>query len=159
MSQPSFKFDWDYPRPHTFAVRVVAADIDGMGHTNNACYAVWCEDCAWNHSRELGLTVADFQRLDRGVAIHKASYEYYLPAFEGEELLVGTWLTACDGKLRLERRFQMINLSSGATVQRGHWQLICVTLTSGKATRFPREFIAAYGDAVIEDRNQAGEPT
>ncbi len=159
MNPPPLSFDWDYPEPHTFPVRVVAADIDGMGHANNACYVVWCEDCAWNHSQELGLTVSDYQRLDRGVAIHRASYEYYLPAFEGEQLLIGTWLTACDGKLRLERRFQMINLDTGATVQRGHWQLICVTLSSGKATRFPSEFMEVYGGAVIADQSQAGEPT
>lgn len=121
-----------------------------MGHANNACYVVWCEQCAWNHSESLGLTVLDYQRLDRGVAIHKASYEYFLPTFEDEDILIGTWLTACDGKLRLERRFQMISLSTGQTVQRGHWQLICVALSSGKATRLPKEFIESYGKAVID---------
>ena len=94
--------------------------------------------------------MADYQRLDRGVAIHKASYEYFLPTFENEELLIATWLTACDGKLRLERRFQMISLSTGLTVLRGHWQLICVALSSGKASRLPREFIENYGNAVID---------
>lgn len=149
MNDTSFKFDWDYPEPHILAKRIDAGDIDGMGHANNACYVVWCEDCAWHHSQELGLSVTDYQRLDRGVAIHKASYDYYLPAFEGEELLIGTWLTACDGKLRLERRFQMINPATGQTIQRGHWQLICMTLSSGRATRFPQEFLEVYGGAII----------
>lgn len=143
-------FDWDFPEPYTYPVRIAESDIDGMGHANNACYVVWCEDCAWSHSQSLGLSVHDYQRLDRGVAIRKASYDYTLPAFEGEELLIGTWLTACDGKLRLERRFQMINLSTGKTVQRGHWELICVTLSSGKATRFPREFVDVYAAAVVD---------
>lgn len=142
--------DWDFPDPFTYPIRIATDDIDGMGHANNACYVVWCEDCAWRHSKSLGLTVSDYQRLDRGVAIRKASYEYTLPAFEGEELLIGTWLTACDGKLRLERRFQMINVATGKTVQRGHWQLICVTLSSGKATKFPPEFIDVYAAAVIK---------
>jgi len=93
--------------------------------------------------------MADYQRLDRGVAIRKASYEYFLPTFESEELLIATWLTACDERLRLERRFQMINLRTGQTVQRGHWQLICVTLSSGKATRLPSDFIESYGKAVV----------
>lgn len=152
MTETSLEFDWDYPNPHTLPVRITAADIDGMGHANNACYVVWCEDCAWHHSQELGLTVVDYQRLDRGVAIHKASYDYYLPTFEGEELLIGTWLTACDGKLRLERRFQMINPATGQTIQRGHWQLICVTLSNGKASRFPPEFLELYGSAVIASK-------
>lgn len=144
------QLNWDYPNPHTLNIRVAKADIDGMGHANNACYVIWCEQCAWSHSELLGLTMIDYQRLDRGVAIRKANYEYFLPSFEGEELLIGTWLTACDGKLRLERRFQMINLHSKQTIQRGHWQLICVALSSGKATRLPSEFIESYGNAVID---------
>lgn len=120
-----------------------------MGHANNACYIVWCEECAWNHSSSLGLTLADYRRLDRGVAIHEAHYEYLVPAREGDELVIGTWLTASDGKLRLERRFQMLNPDTGRTVQRGHWKLICVALASGRATRFPAEFIARYGQAVV----------
>ena len=120
-----------------------------MGHANNACYVVWCEQCAWRHSESLGLSIKNYQRLDRGVAIRKAAYEYFLPAFEHEDLLIATWLTACDGKFRLERRFQMINVTTGKTVQRGYWELICVTLSSGKATKFPTEFIENYGNAVV----------
>ena len=120
-----------------------------MGHANNACYVVWCERVAWKHSESLGLSIADYQRLDRGVAIRKASYDYFLPTFENEELLIGTWLTACDGKFRLERRFQMINAHSGQTVQRGHWELICVSLSSGKVSKFLEAFIQGYGNAVI----------
>ena len=97
----------------------------------------------------LGLGIKDYQRLNRGVAIRKASYEYFLPSFENEDLLIATWLTACDGKFRLERRFQMINLATGQTVQRGHWELICVTLSSGKVTKFPNEFTECYGNAVV----------
>lgn len=143
------QFDWDFPNPHLHTIQVAEADIDGMGHANNACYVVWCEQCAWSHSQSLGLTVADYHRLDRGVAIRKASYEYCLPTFENEALRIGTWITACDRKLRMERRFQMINFATGKTVLRGHWQVICVTLSSGKATRLPSEFIEAYGNAVI----------
>lgn len=143
--------NWDLPSPYTDEIVVQASDIDGMGHANNASYVVWCEACAWKHSEQLGLSVSDYQRLDRGVAIHKARYEYFLPSFEGERLIVGTWLTACDNKLRLERRFQVLNSRSGDTVLRGLWQLICVTLSSAKACRFPQEFIDIYGGAVIDN--------
>ena len=120
-----------------------------MGHANNACYVVWCEQCAWRHSESLGLSIKNYQRLDRGVAIRKAAYEYFLSAFEHEDLLIATWLTACDGKFRLERRFQMNNVTTGKTVQRGYWELICVTLSSGKVAKFPKEFIEHYGNALV----------
>ena len=143
--------NWDLPSPYTYDIEVQASDIDGMGHANNACHVLWCEACAWKHSEELGLSVSAYQALDRGVAIHKASYEYFLPSFEGERLIAGTWLTACDNKLRLERRFQVLNSETGDTVLRGHWQLICVALSSGKACRLPQEFIQVYGGAVIDN--------
>ena len=149
MSAPTDQHTWDYSGPHVHPIRIVKSDIDGMGHVKNACYVVWCEQCALNHSEFLGLGIKDYQRLNRGLAIRKASYEYFLPSFENEDLLIATWLTACDGKFRIERRFQMINLATGQTVQRGHWELICVTLSSGKVTKFPNEFTERYGNAVM----------
>lgn len=138
---------WDFPDPFIKPIKVQRADIDGLGHANNACYVRWCEYCAWEHSAELGLRVEDYQALDRGVAIHKADYHYFLPSLEGTNLLVGTWLTDCDRKLRLERRFQIIDPDREATVLRGHWSLICTTLSTGKASRFPAPFLDIYGSA------------
>lgn len=141
--------NWDYPNPHTMPITVSSSEIDGLGHANNACYVQWCEQCAWQHSDKLGLNIKDYQALDRGVAIHKAAYQYFRPSFENDQLLVGTWLTGCDRKLRLERSFQVMDQKSGDTVMRGHWMLVCTTLSSGKATRFPARFLEIYGDAVI----------
>ena len=82
------------------------------------------------HSEFLGLSTKDYQHLDRGVAIRKASYGYFLPSLKNEDLLIATWITASDGKFRLDQRFQMINHATGQTVRRGHWELICVNLNS-----------------------------
>lgn len=139
--------EWDHPAPYIKAITVQPADIDGLGHANNACYVRWCELCAWEHSAYLGLRVDDYQALDRGLAIHKANYHYFLPGLEGANLLVGTWLTDCDRKLRLERRFQIIDPAQAATLLRGQWSLICTTISTGKATRFPKPFLDIYGSA------------
>jgi acyl-CoA thioester hydrolase len=144
---------WDYPGPFTLDITVQESDIDGLGHANNASYAMWCERCAWAHSASLGLTVADYQRLDRGVAIHSASYHYYLPSFAREELLIGTWLLQCDGKLRIARHFQIFNREKGQTVLRGDWQLISVVLSTGKAIRMPQLFADTYSSATISSSN------
>lgn len=141
--------DWDHPNPHIENVLVSEQDIDGMGHTNNACYVVWCEDCAWSHSRKLGLSVEDYHLLNRGVAIQHAEYDYELPSFAGDALQIATWLVHCDGKLRLERHFQIQNRDSGKTILRGRWVLICINMETGKPARFPTEFVDIYGGAVI----------
>lgn len=138
--------DWKYPKPFTYNLLVSKSDIDGLNHTNNACYINWCESAAWQHSSALGLDITDYQRLDKGMALHKAEYEYYLPSHVGEELVVATWLVNSDKKLRLERQFQINNFITGDCIMRGKWWLICVTLSTGKATRFPEEFLACYSN-------------
>jgi len=142
--------EWDYPAPFTCEFTVAESDIDGLGHTNNASYVIWCEQCAWQHSESLGLSVTDYQKLDRGVAIHHAEYDYHLPTFVGDHLIAGTWLVHCDGKLRLERRFQIVRRNNGETVLRGRWNLVSVVLSSGRTTRLPRLFVETYSAAVVQ---------
>jgi acyl-CoA thioester hydrolase len=139
---------WDYPLPFTLAVKPQAADIDGLNHTNNAVYVRWCEQIGWAHSESLGLALADYERLDRAMAIRRGEYDYVLPTFEAEALTLATWLTASDGKLTMERRFQLVRDSDQVTVLRGRWELVCIEMGSGKPKRMPAEFLDVYGAAI-----------
>ncbi len=136
--------NWIYPHPFTNNIVVTQKDIDDLNHANNACYVVWCEKVAWKHSEYLGLSVNDYKLLDKAMVLHKAEYEYFLPSFLDETVIFGTWLTHCDQKLRLQRQFQAIKAETGETVMRACWSLVCATLSTGKAARFPQEFLAAY---------------
>ncbi len=141
--------DWDYPSPFTLELTVANIDIDGLGHANNASYVVWCERCAWAHSESLGLSVTDYQRLDRGVAIQKAQYSYFLPCLLADRLIVATWLLKCDRKLRIERHFQIINADTLQTVLRGDWTLVSMILSTGKPIRLPPLFAEIYANAIV----------
>ena len=141
--------NWDHPQPFILALAPAAGDIDGLDHTNNAVYVQWCEKAGWAHSEALGLDLADYRRLDRAMAIRRAEYDYILPTTAGEALLLGTWLYATDGKLNMERRFQLLRASDGVTVMRGRWELICIDISSGRARRMPPEFCAHYLPAVV----------
>ena len=136
---------WIYPDPFLNNIVVADKDIDGLNHANNACYVVWCEQAAWKHSEYLGLSVEDYRTLDKGMVLHKAEYQYFLPSQLGDTLVFATWLTKCDQKLRLERQFQATKAATGETVMRACWSLVCATLSTGKASRFPAKFLAAYG--------------
>ena len=140
--------NWDYPLPYTIAVSPTEANIDGLNHTNNAVYVQWCEQAGWAHSEALGLNLADYQRLDRAMAIRSASYDYLLPTVLGEALTLATWLCASDGKLAMERRFQLIRDRDGVTVLRGRWDLVCIEISTGRARRMPPEFCEVYLPAV-----------
>lgn len=143
------KITWDYPSPFTIKVTPQAADIDGLNHVNNAVYLQWCEQAGWAHSEHLGLYLADYQRLDRAMAIRRGEYDYLLPSVLGDDLLLSTWLTASDGKILMTRNFQLINAASGQTLMRGRWELVCIELSSGKARRMPPEFCSVYDSAVV----------
>jgi acyl-CoA thioester hydrolase len=136
--------EWDYPQPFMLQRTPQAADIDGLNHTNNAVYVRWCEQAGWAHSEALGLTLEHYRRLDRAMAIRRGEYDYLLPTFEGEALMLATWLVGGDGRLALERRFQLVREHDGATVLRGRWDLVCIEMSSGRPRRMPQEFVDTY---------------
>jgi acyl-CoA thioester hydrolase len=145
----STPMQWDCSDPFTLPATPQAGDIDGLQHTNNAVYVQWCERVGWAHSQALGLDLADYQRLDRAMAIRRGEYDYLLPTVLGEELTLATWLSASDGKLTMERRFQLIRNRDQVTVLRGRWDLVCIELSTGRPRRMPAEFCAVYLPALV----------
>ena len=79
----------------------------------------------------------------------RADYDYLLPTVLGEELTLATWLCASDGKLTMERRFQLIRAHDQVTVLRGHWDLVCIEVSSARVRRMPAEFCAVYLAALV----------
>lgn len=143
-------FSWDYPDPFVIDVVAEEAHIDGLQHVNNAVYVTWCQDAGWQHSISLGLGIEEYQQLDRAMAIRHSEYDYAVSAYLHDEIAVATWLTASDGRLLMERRFQLVRKSDGATLLRGRWDLACIQISSGRPKRMPPEFREGYGPAVIE---------
>lgn len=141
------QFDWDYPAPFCIELSPQASQIDELNHVNNAVYLQWMEDCAWQHSSMLGLGLDAFTRLDRGMAVLRHEIDYLASARLGDQLILGTWLFKPNGRLKIERRFQLFNRNSGICLLRAHTLFVCVELSSGKPKRMPPEFIAAYGKA------------
>ena len=140
---------WDHPAPFTLQVSPRPEEIDGLNHTNNAVYVQWCEKVAWAHSEALGLSLADYRRLDRAMAIRHGQYDYLLPTALGDELVLATWLVASDGRLAMRRAFQLVRPRDDATVLRGHWELVCIELSSGRARRMPPAFSDVYLAALV----------
>ncbi|MDQ1919238.1 acyl-CoA thioesterase [Massilia pseudoviolaceinigra] len=136
--------DWDHVNPFVQTITPQPEDIDGLKHTNNAVYVRWCEQIGWAHSHRLGLTLDDYHRLDRAMAIRRSEYDYLLATNLGEPLTLATWLTGGDGKIAMERRFQLIRDRDGMTVLRGRWDLVCIEISSGRVRRMPAEFLDAY---------------
>jgi acyl-CoA thioester hydrolase len=145
---------WDRPNPYIVTIEVEAADIDELGHVNNAAYVRWLERCAWHHSGQLGLGLAEYKALDRAMVVLRHEIDYLQAAYKGDEIEVGTWLVSSDGRLRLAREFQIVRKADQATLLRARSTFVCIELSNGKARRMPPGFVEIYGRAVAESLHQ-----
>lgn len=140
---------WDYPKAFTQELVVCPEHIDGLGHVNNSVYVNWCQQVGWQHSLALGLNLDDYRALDTAMVIRHAEYDYIGATYLGEPCVIATWLTACDNRLSMERRFQLCRASDGHTLLRATWQLVSIRLSNGRPVRMPEIFKTRYGAAVI----------
>ncbi|GHD34124.1 acyl-CoA thioesterase [Halioglobus pacificus] len=141
---------WDYADPFTVSLSVDAADIDGLGHTNNVVYVRWCEQVAWAHSVSLGLDLSAYESLDRAMAITHSEYRYLQASRLSDEVTAATWIVRWDKRFTMERRFQIVRNSDGVSLLRGAQRFACIALQSGRPKRMPPEFVEGYGPAVRE---------
>jgi acyl-CoA thioester hydrolase len=131
---------WDLPSPFIHERVAVHAEIDGYGHVNNAVYVSWLDDCAWAHSTERGIPPDVCRRLGRGMAVWRTQINYLRPGLEGDHIQVATWPVRNDGRLRIDRRFQIRRREDGETLLRALIHYVCIDLESGRARRMPEEF-------------------
>lgn len=118
-----------------------AADIDQLGHVNNAVYLVWAQDAAVAHWRR----VADAALRERYVWValrHEIDYRDQI--FAGDTVEVRTWLGDASGP-RYERHVDIRR--SGAA--RPAAKVLTVWCLIDAATRKPRrvgsEILAPFG--------------
>jgi acyl-CoA thioester hydrolase len=155
---------WDFPDPHLVTVEVVAADIDAYNHVNNAVYLSWFDIVAWSHSTHLGISLEECVRIRRGMAAHRTEIDYQRAAVLGDRVEVGTWIVSTDGKLRVERRFQVKRVPgghsnsspNGETLARARTDYVCINLDSGRAARMPESFSRAYVTTVSVPQSGTG---
>ena len=147
---------WEWTNPHIVTLVVEPADIDAYGHVNNAVYLSWLDRAAWSHSAALGVPLERCLTIRRGMAAHRTEIDYLRSALLGQTVWVGTWITATDGRLRVERRFQIrrpdsddtlgstLALDVAPNVAMARTSYVCINLDTGRAARMPAELSQAY---------------
>lgn len=135
---------WDRSNPFVIDVTVTAANVDGYGHVSTHNYVQWMIDCAFHHSSSVGLPESACKEMARGMAAVRFDVDLNGASYEEDRLRVATWIFKSDGKLRLSRQFQIINVASGKTLARGVFDFVCTNLDNGKPTRLPAIFIERY---------------
>ena len=140
----SDSFDWDYKNPHVLEFKVFKENIDVLGHVNNKVYLDWCELVSWDHSKSLGVTPKIYQELRYACVVVKNKIEYLGSLFENDSIVISTWITETDSKLKLTRLFQVIRVKDNKTVFRSTVDYVCINLDTYRPTRMPDLFIEAY---------------
>lgn len=140
---------WLYPQPFITEWQIEQQHIDHYRHVNNVAYVSQLEKTAWTHSNSLGLSIEQYQDLDRGMAISRHEIDYLAAALLGDNLLCATWIIECDHRLKLARQFQFIRQSDGLTMLKARTEFVCISLSSGKPKRMPEIFATVYGKAQI----------
>ncbi len=136
--------DWDFPNPYLIELDVAASDIDAYQHVNNSVYLGWFDRVAWSHSAQLGIPLELCITMRRGMAAHRTEIDYLRAAVPGDRVLVGTWIVSTDGKVRVERRFQVRRAPDAEWLARARTDYVCINLDSGRAARMPELFQRGY---------------
>ena len=134
---------FEHPSPHVIELGVEAADIDAYDHVNNAVYLTWLDRAAWSHSAALGVPLERCVAMRRGMAALRTEIDFVRAALPGDHVRVATWIAA-GGRLRVERRFQVVRAADDATLARARTEYVCINLDTGRAVRMPELFARAY---------------
>jgi acyl-CoA thioester hydrolase len=132
------------PSAFTSTHRVQPAEIDEYEHVNNAVYLQWLDRIAWEHSAALGMPLDRCLEIRRGMAVRHTRVDYLEAALLGDDLVIATWIVACDGRLRCTRRFAISRAADGKRVLEAEVDYFCLNLDTGKPCRFPQDFAGCY---------------
>lgn len=117
-------------------ITIPSSTIDENGHVNNVVYVQWMQDIAIEHYASIGGVEA--QGPDATWVIRKHSIEYFLPAFEGEEIEVCTWVEDLR-KVRSLRMYEFVRKSDGKTLVKGESDWVFMDMKTGRPKAIPAE--------------------
>ena len=127
------------PAWYVHELTVDKSAIDHLGHANNAVYLVWLQEAAIAHSAANGWPVERYRKIDAGWIARAQSIEYLLPAFDGEELAIQTWVSGVR-KVVSWRRYHVYRASDQALIATAETKWAFVDFTSFRPKRVPAEF-------------------
>lgn len=115
--------------------------IDENGHVNNVAYVQWMQDIAVEHYDSIGGIQA--QGPDATWVVREHRVEYLLPAFEGEEIEIRTWVENIR-RVRSLRKYEFARMSDGKTLVRGETDWVFVDMRSGRPLAIPKDVIKVF---------------
>ena len=123
------------------SVTIPETAIDKNGHVNNVTYVQWMQDIAVEHYASIGGIQA--QGPDATWVIREHRIEYLLPAFEGEEIEIRTWVENIR-KVRSLRKYEFFRKADEKVLVKGETDWVFVNVKSGRPLEIPQEVVDVF---------------
>lgn len=124
---------------HFTPVQVRFADIDAMGHVNNANFLTYIEIARIRYSNDVLGADIDFSR--QGFILAKATIDFILPIELGDEVRVATRCSRIGNKsFDLEYEIMLVNCKPHRIVAKAHTVLVGYDYHDKKSIRIPDEW-------------------
>ncbi len=122
------------------AIVATGADIDELGHVNNAVWVQWIQQVALAH----WYSVADPAHQDDYVwVVVRHEIDYLRAVFKGEAVTGRTWVGEAPRGARFERHMEFIG-EDGKVRVRATTQWAIIDKASGRPIRVPPDVIAPF---------------
>src|SRR5690348_15317697 len=121
---------------YTKTTTISKESIDENGHVNNVAYVKWMQDIAVEHYSSLGGIEA--QGPDSTWVVREHRIEYLLPAFEGEDIEIRTWVENIR-RVRSLRKYEFVRKSDGKLLVKGETDWVFVDVKTGAPRAIPPE--------------------
>jgi len=115
--------------------------IDENGHVNNVAYVQWMQDIAVEHYSSIGGVTAQGPNATWVVREHRI--EYLLPAFEGEEIEIKTWVENIR-RVRSLRKYEFVRKSDAKLLIKGETDWVYVDTKTGRPLPIPENVSSVF---------------
>jgi acyl-CoA thioester hydrolase len=138
-----------YEHPHT----VRPEEIDEQGHVGNVHYVNWMQAAALAHSSAQGWTPQRYQEAGASWVVRSHTIEYLQPAYEGERIVVRTWVADLK-KVTSLRKYRIVRPADGAVLARAETNWAFISRDSGGPRRIPPELAQSF--QLVAGEGEAG---
>ena len=122
------------------AITASEADIDELGHVNNAVWVQWIQQVAVAHWG----AIADAAHVDAYIwVVVRHEIDYLRAAFAGDRIVARTWVGEAPKGARFDRHMEFVG-ADGKNCVRAKTQWAIIDKASGRPIRVPPDVIAPF---------------
>lgn len=134
-----------------YAFKVNEKPENYIRHVNNLSYLQWFIDTAIMHSDSLGWGMQACKDRSLAWVVKSHHIEYLREAFQGDELIIYTWIHAID-KTRSTRRYKCVHKKSGKLISKAETIWVLVDYDTGRPKAIPQDLKEKF--IVVQTRDE-----